>query len=100
MMSTRNERLGQFFGAYFHQDWDAEGAGSWRDVVAQYAREVPGPRVLRTCDDLLDWLKETENEASENLPPGFGCEYDPSLEGLTDRQWVEQIVRAFESLRS
>lgn len=97
-MSTRNDRLGQFFGGYFHQDWDIEGATSWRDVIAQYAREVPGPQVQRVCEDLRDWLSETASEGNENLPPSFACDYNPRPDGLTERQWVEQIVEEFGRL--
>lgn len=94
-MSTRNDRLGQFFGGYFHQDWDVEGATSWRDVISRYALEVPGPQVRSICEDLRDWLNEAADDKNENLPPCFGCDYDPRSEGLTERQWVEQIVDEF-----
>jgi len=97
-MSTRNERLEQFFGGNFHQDWDVEGATSWRDVVKQYAVNVPRPQVVAIRDDLQDWLNETANDSNENLPPLFGCDYDPRLEGLAERQWVSQIVGEFDRL--
>jgi hypothetical protein len=97
-MSTRNERLEQFFGGYFHQDWDIEGAASWRDVIKQYAMTVPRPQVLAIRNDLMDWLNETANHNNENLPPAFGCDYDPRSEGLTERQWVSQIVAEFDRL--
>ena len=97
-MNTRNERLEQFFGGNFHQDWDVEGATSWRDVVKRYAVNVPRPQVMAIRDDLQGWLNETADDNNENLPPSFGCDYSPRSEGLTERQWVSQIVAEFERL--
>ncbi|HVJ20049.1 MAG TPA: contact-dependent growth inhibition system immunity protein, partial [Polyangiaceae bacterium] len=94
----RDERLGQFFGGYFHQDWDIEGATSWEDVIQQYAAQVPRPQVISIRDDLRDWLEEAAQQEIHNLPPSFGCDYDSSSEGLTGRQWVEHIVAAFDRL--
>ena len=97
-MSTRNHRLEQFFGGYFHQDWDVEGATSWREVMKEYATRVPRPQVLAIRADLQDWLNETADERNENLPPSFGCDYDARSEGLTERQWVSQLVAEFDRL--
>lgn len=91
-MTTRDERLEQFFGAYFHQDWDIDGATSWRDVIGRYATKVPRPMVVTIRKDLEDWLEESKSDPNENLPPSFDCEYDPRSEGLTERQWVCLIV--------
>ena len=97
-MSTRNERLEQFFGGYFHQDWDVEGATSWQGVIERYAAEVPRSNVVAIRQDLEDWLNETANDKIQNLPPSFGSEYSPRSEGLTDRQWVTRIVDEFDRL--
>jgi len=97
-MSTRDERLEQFFGGNFHQDWDVEGATSWRDVIKQYAVNVPRRQVVAIRDDLRDWFNETASDNNENLPPSFGCDYNPRTEGLTERQWVNQIVAEFDRL--
>ena len=97
-MTTRDDRLEQFFGGNFHQDWDVEGATSWRDVVRQYAVNVPRAQVTAICDDLQEWLRQSANEENENLPPSFGCDYNARSDGLTDRQWVTQIVAEFDRL--
>jgi hypothetical protein len=36
MSNERHDLLRQFFGAYFHHDWDVEGATSWQDVILQF----------------------------------------------------------------
>ena len=97
-MNARNERLEQFFGGYFHQDWDIEGATSWRDVIKHYAVNVPRPDVVTIRNDLEEWLNETASDKSQNLPPSFGCDYNPRSDGLTERQWVSQIVAEFDRL--
>jgi hypothetical protein len=96
-MNMRNERLEQFFGGHFHQDWDVEGAASWQDVIRHYALTVPRP-LVGIRNDLEDWLNETANDESQNVPPGFGCEYDARSDGMTERQWVRQIVAEFDRL--
>jgi hypothetical protein len=97
-MNTRNERLGQFFGGYFHQDWDVEGAASWQDVIKHYAATVPRPLVVGIRNDLEEWLNESANDESQNLPPSFGCDYDPRSDGFTERQWVSQIITELDRL--
>lgn len=97
-MNKRDDRLEQFFRGYFHQDWDVEGATTWGDVINQYAANVPRPHVITIRNDLRDWLNETANDENGNLPPGFGCDYDPRCDGLTEREWVSQIVAEFDRL--
>src|SRR5690348_14757666 len=97
-MTARDERLIQFFGGYFHQDWDIEGASSWRDVIAQYAKQVPAPQVQQISEDLRDWLTDSAADENENLPPAFACDYDTRSEGMTDRQWVQQVVNELDRL--
>ena len=91
-MSDRNETLRQFFGGYFHQDWNLDGAGSWQDVVRQFVKENPVSRVLAVRDALRSWLKETEASPLQSLPAAFACDYSPRSDGFTDREWVEQIA--------
>jgi len=97
-MNERAERLRHFFGGYFHQDWDIEGAEAWQDVVRQFVTENPSSAVLAVRDALRAWLMETATAAvpSQGLPAAFACDYDPRLDGLTDRKWVEQVAALLE----
>jgi hypothetical protein len=97
-MSTRDEGLEQFVGGYFHQDWDVEGATSWLDVITHYAATVRREDVTETRHDLVDWLHEADAESSDSLPPAFGCDYNPRVDGLTDREWVRKVVDLFDHL--
>jgi hypothetical protein len=88
----RDVLLENFFGGYFDEDWDVRGAATWRDVVVEYRREHGAGKARLVRDALAMWLEETRAEPGANLPPKFGCDYDPRPDGLTERQWVEQIV--------
>jgi hypothetical protein len=96
-MTTRNERLKQFFGGYFHQDWDINGP-TWRDVIKQCFTDVKREEAIEIRDDLAAWLAESAGDSSPNLPPSFGCDYEAGLEGLNDRQWVQEMVSEFDRL--
>ena len=85
-MSERDDRLHQFFAGYFNQDWDISGATSWLDVVDEYLSQNPKDDVIRTRDDLRSWLSESRTD--ERLPVRFGCDYDPSPDGMDERTWV------------
>jgi hypothetical protein len=95
-MSTRDERLSQFFGGYFNQDWDAGGATSWHDVVVDYVQQVPRSHAVLLVDDLRSWAADATQRGLSNLPRNFECDYDPRVDGMTDRQWVEQMADAIE----
>lgn len=92
-MDDRDERLAQLFSGYFHEDWEIEGAKSWRDVVAQYVRGNTRAQVLALQSDLRSLLAETAAYPSAVLPGSFGCAYNPLWdEGLREREWVESMV--------
>jgi hypothetical protein len=95
-MSTRDERLGQFFGGYFNQDWDAGGASSWQEVLVDYVEHASKDHVSILLQDLRSWAAEAATMGVDNLPTSFYCEYDPRPDGQTDRQWVEEMANAIE----
>ena len=93
----RDERLGQFFGGYFNQDWDADGARSWRDVISDFVLRVPREDAIRLASDLRSWLAEAGDKALENLPASFGCDYDPRPDAKSDRHWVQEMADAIDN---
>ena len=95
--NERDDRLRQFFGAYFHQDLDIEGATTWQDVLSQFLSENTSPRARAVRDGLRSWLDDTAAEDAQNLPSHFCCDYDPVPDGLSERRWVEQILALLES---
>jgi len=95
-MSTRDERLRQFFGGYFNQDWDIEGATSWHDVIVEFVRHVPKTHALLLIEDLRSWVAEATAKGTSNLPAAFNCEYDPRPDFGTERQWAGEVAEAME----
>ncbi len=83
-MTARDERLRQFFGGYFNQDWDT-GGGSWHAAIADFVRSNPRAHILTLIDDLRSWLEDAATNELDNLPAAFGCDYDPRPDGQTER---------------
>jgi len=94
----RDTILKNFFGAYFNQDWMMDGANCWQGVIEQFIKENGAADSLQLRQHLASWLDETAVEQQKNLPAHFGCDFDSSSVGLTERQWVEQIVAEFDRL--
>jgi hypothetical protein len=86
LMNARAERLHQFFGGYFHQDWGADGASSWSDVVDAYLAENTLEDAASLRDALRAWVTDGQ------LGDLASCDYDPRAEGLTERAWVAMIA--------
>ncbi|HEU4561701.1 MAG TPA: contact-dependent growth inhibition system immunity protein [Longimicrobium sp.] len=98
--AAHRERLGQFFGACFHQDWTLE-ADDWPAVVAQYRSEI-GNEQARATADAIDSLPRSvpeEAELERIVHHDLGCDYDPrpDLGGPTVREWLSQVA---DTLRS
>lgn len=91
--SGRDELLFQFFAGYFHQDWDADGAASWQEVASDFVAVSSVEEVRALREALVSWLAETVRGEHPGLFTAFGCYYDPTPDGLTERAWVERIVR-------
>ena len=83
--------LGQFFGAYFHQDFDLE-ADSWQGVVDMYVDDDPDAEQLRTLAEEIDNLGQSrpEPELSRFLLDTAGCYYCP--DPLPHRDWLSQVA--------
>ena len=100
-MNELLERLAQFFTCYFHQDWAADGAKSWRDVISAFVRDETAENAEALARDLRDLLKSVrdEREMSGLLVTALRSDYDPRPE-LAPRAWIEAIVSQLDSLRS
>lgn len=84
--------LEQFFGAYFHQDFDLE-ADDWQGVVDMYVDDVPNAAHLTTLADEIDHLRQSrpEPELSHFLLDTAGCYYWP--DPLSHRHWLGQVAQ-------
>ena len=81
---------------YFHQDWDLSGPNA-KAVLEEFARNEPddvaGAREAAAA--LLDSGRD-EDELAHELET-FGLHYDPEIDGLTHREWLQLIVRTLSS---
>lgn len=98
--TERDARLRNFFSAYFNQDWMVEGAATWDEVVRQYLQENGETASRMLQEALVQWMDESKLEEVQSLPPSVGCDFDSSFIGLSERQWVGELVAELDRLLS
>jgi len=84
--------LDQFFGAYFHQDWDLE-ADDWQGIVDNFARANPTAEAQRQIAQEIDDVRtaRSEPDLTQFLIRGVGVCYDPRPE-VTFKEWLGQVA--------
>ena len=87
------ERLHQFFGAYFHEDWDLE-APDWDGLVKRFVKDHPEAKTIAELSDLIDrYASQHDDEALGHLMlRELGCYYWPAADGLTTREWMHRVA--------
>jgi hypothetical protein len=95
--------LNQFLGCYFHQDWkevmDWQGkTPNFEAIVRFYKLTNPQLTVRQTIEELqgILSLKLSDKKLSEILERDFGVAFNPSYVSLTDRRWLESILKILE----
>ena len=92
---TSRERLLQFLGGCFHQDWTVE-ADEWPAIVTRYRDDVGVDDARMTADALAALLRSTPDDAELEriVHHDIGCEYDPrpDLGGPTLRRWLHHVA--------
>ncbi|MFC4728658.1 contact-dependent growth inhibition system immunity protein [Coralloluteibacterium thermophilus] len=85
--------LENFFSAYFHQDWTQE-QDSPEGVVAYYVANESEDEVEGLRED-IDRLRaeDLDEDALEALFLDYGCSYDPAADGMTRREWLDDLAR-------
>lgn len=83
--------LKQFFGAYFHQDWDLE-ADDWQGIVDDYVKDLPAAGQLRTLAQEIDDLRHSrvEPDLEQFLVTAVGVYYLPEPPNYT--AWLAQVA--------
>lgn len=84
--------LEQLLGSYFHQDWPLEH-DSYRGVVDEMCASEPVLIIQAAVAELTSLLEKfpTEDNLRQNLVNEIGCYFEPNSEGLTYREWLEQV---------
>ena len=90
---TEQLLLGNFFSAYFHEDWPCE-AETPEVVVAGYVRTATPSDVRSLAEAIRNYSAEFANdmELEEKLFKDLGCYYRPSAEGLSAKAWLESVA--------
>jgi hypothetical protein len=91
-----NETLKKFFSAYFHQDWEYE-ADTPSEVVLDFLHDATAASVVRLRNAILSYVEDNEIIEEEALDTEFGCEYLPSSEGLTPKEWLLSIAELLKT---
>lgn len=93
------EKLKQFFGAYFHQDWRAEISDP-DDVVHLFVRDRNSMHELRhLAEEIEQYADEKKDDAfaEEGLLRELGCYYMPSADGVGARSWLQHVAKLLRS---
>jgi len=87
-----HDDLFQFFGAYFHQDWDYEGSPD--EILSSFIQQHHAPKELADLADRIDAYVEarTDDALAAALSTELGCSYVPSADGMTARDWLRHVA--------
>jgi hypothetical protein len=88
--------LTQFLGAYFHQDWVDEFPSA-EAAIAAFVSGAPTESVRSACDELRRAVLLTrQGKAPQRFLNELACYYDPTADGLTVPDWLEQVREKLE----
>jgi len=85
-------RLSQFFGCYFHQDWDLD-AKDWEGVIESFVNGN-GPAIVVDTEMVISALLDdplNEHALNHLVFTVWQCSYDPKTDGVSVRNWLESI---------
>lgn len=87
------ERLDDFFGTYFHEDWDIYGTG-WNEVVSHYVSENSTADILEIANGLKHLARSLpcDDHDAYELISSFGNYYHYPNDGLSAQQWVQDLA--------
>jgi len=85
--------LEEFFGAYFHEDWQCDDSTT-DAVVLKFRRDMSDDRVREVVDAIRSYIPKfgSDKELEDSLFYDLGCYYMPSGEGKTAREWLKGIA--------
>ena len=84
--------LEQFFGGYFHQDWDLEGESD-TIIIELFLDQEPShsiSAVISELDELIRSFANNRLDASKVLSD-LGCYYYYTADGLSGLDWLIRI---------
>lgn len=79
-----------FFRAYFHEDALVDDP-DWQAVVRRFAAAASASELATLRSDLLRLLRRPDAEVVAFVRHPRCC-FDPEIEGLTYRAWLDQML--------
>jgi hypothetical protein len=92
MIKDKFPNLYQFFGGYFHEDWDLEAKDA-EAVIHNYLNDEK-PRIVKQVIDEISQLLEMNldrSQLSDILADDLRCSYDPTFYGISDIEWLRWV---------
>jgi hypothetical protein len=84
---------------YFDQDWDLEGETAI-EKLKSFREDEPDPVVQRAYEQVVELLAQDLDEPElEAELYRHGLRYYPPGDGMTHRQWLEQVAQVLRSER-
>jgi len=99
MITTdQRDKLRQFFGAYFHQDWDIEFGTPDQALSAFIRQQVERSALEELSRSIVTFVHEHPDDADldEALFKELGCEYFPPGHGILTRAWLLSVAATLE----
>jgi hypothetical protein len=84
---------------YFDEDWDLNGETAM-EVLRSFREDEPEPVVQHAYDQVVELLsRNLEEPELEAELERLGLGYYPPGDGLTHREWLEQVAEVLRSER-
>jgi hypothetical protein len=96
-MNISDDALHQFFGGYFHQDWQLDDA-TWQDVIGRFLSESAPNGAAPVAAGIERLLSDSvSDETLCREVQELGCDYWPSSSAEM-RIWLCHVVLELRSL--
>lgn len=85
----------QFFGAYFHQDWNLD-ASDPDDVIRLFIGDGHSTsELINLAEDIEKCAANQIDDAAdqEGILKELGCYYMPNADGIGTRAWLDHVVK-------
>ena len=88
-----DQTLRQFFGCYFHQDWNLDQPNT-QAVVAEYMRVATQEKCYALAVEILKYSEShlSDSELEEGLYSELGCYFRPSGGQISAKAWLQSIT--------
>lgn len=99
MENEKMNELHQFFGAYFHQDWNLT-ASNPDEIVRLFIDDGYSFNEVINLAEKIEKYAATKSDDSgdeEGLLRELGCYYMPSADGIGTRSWLTHVAKLLRS---